>query len=160
MHFKQNNKEYRSYLQGLRPFRSTLPKGLKKMLEKKGYAYSEILMRWGTLVGDKISEKSFPKFLKTNRANKNGTLVLTIKRGDEIEIEYSKKQIIEKINSYFGYKLIDNIKLETFSSIGSKKIDQNRSHTKNYSEKFKGQIESIDNKTIKNALYKLINATK
>ena len=27
-------------------------------------------------------------------------------------------------------------------------------------EKFKRQIESIDNKTIKNALYKLINTTK
>ena len=44
------------------------------------------------------------------------TLMLAIKRGDEINIEYSKNEIINKINSYFGYKLINEIKLQTFNS--------------------------------------------
>ena len=58
------------------------------------------------------------------KGNSNGTLVLEIKRGDEIQVEYSKKEIIDKINSYFGYKLINEIKLQTFSSEISKKKEK------------------------------------
>ena len=160
MHFKQNNKEYRTYLQGLRPFKNTLPKNIKKILKKKGYAYSEILMRWGVLVGNEISEKSFPKLLKTNKTDRNGTLVLNVKRGDELEVEYSKKQIIEKINSYFGYKLIESVKLETLSTPRNSKTNHDKSCQKNYYKKYRKKIESIDNKNIRNALNKLIDIAK
>ena len=34
MHFKQNNKESKSYVQGLRPFGNTLPRGIKGILKK------------------------------------------------------------------------------------------------------------------------------
>ena len=48
--------------------------------------------------------------------NSNGTLVIAVNRGDEINVEYSKKEIIQKINSHFGYKLIKEIKLKTINS--------------------------------------------
>ena len=34
MHYKQNNKESKTYVQGLRPFGNTLPRGLKGILKK------------------------------------------------------------------------------------------------------------------------------
>ena len=134
MHYKQNNKESKTYVQGLRPFVNTLPRGIKGILKKNGYNYSEIINKWRMLVGDDISSKAFPKAIKMNKGDKNGTLILAIgrgdeivveygknqkngililqvKRGNEITIEYSKKEIIEKINSFFGYKLIGQIKL-------------------------------------------------
>ena len=43
MHYKQNNKESKTYVQGLRPFGNTLPRGLKGILKKNGYNYSEII---------------------------------------------------------------------------------------------------------------------
>ena len=46
MHYKQNNKESKTYVQGLRPFGYTLPRGIKGMLKKNGYNYSEILNKW------------------------------------------------------------------------------------------------------------------
>ena len=48
-------------------------------------------------------------------------MVLAFERGDEIDVEYSKKEIINKINSYFGYKLINQIKLRS-SNPENKKI--------------------------------------
>ena len=35
MHYKQNNKESKTYVQGLRPFGNTLPRGVKGILKKK-----------------------------------------------------------------------------------------------------------------------------
>ena len=46
MHYKQNNKESKTYVQGLRPFGNTLPRGVKGILKKSGYNYSEIISKW------------------------------------------------------------------------------------------------------------------
>jgi len=43
MHRKQNNKESKTYVQGLRSFGNTLPRGIKQILKKNGYNYSEII---------------------------------------------------------------------------------------------------------------------
>ena len=43
MHYKQNNKETKTYVQGLRPFGNTLPRGIRGILRKNGYNYSEII---------------------------------------------------------------------------------------------------------------------
>ena len=111
MHYKQNNKESKSYVQGLRPFGKTLPRGLKGVLKKNGYNYSEIIGKWNVLVGKNISSCSYPKSVKMTRGETHGTLLLAVNRGDEVTIEYSKKEIINKINSYFGYQLINEISL-------------------------------------------------
>ena len=115
MHRKQNNKESKTYVQGLRSFGNTLPRGIKQILKKNGYNYSEIISKWNLLVGKDISAYCYPKSIKMLRENKNGTLVLLVERGNEINAEYSKKDIINKINSYFGYQLINEIRLQTFS---------------------------------------------
>ena len=92
MHHKQNNKESKTYVQGLRPFGNTLPRGLKGILKKNGYNYSEIISKWSILVGKDISNCSFPKSIKMKKGNTGGTLVIGIKRGDEIQVEYAKKE--------------------------------------------------------------------
>ena len=40
---------------------------------------------------------------------KNGNLVLNVIHGKELEIEYAKKDIMDKINSFFGYNCISQI---------------------------------------------------
>ena len=158
MHFKQNNKESKTYVQGLRPFGNTLPRGVKGTLKKNGYNYSEIISKWSMLVGKDISNCSYPKSIKMKKGNSNATLIIGIKRGDEIQIEYSKKEIMDKINSYFGYKLIDEIKLQTFSS----KINKNNKNkfTENFSKNFQKKINEIKNESIKNSLSQLLKTIK
>ena len=158
MHYKQNNKESKTYVQGLRPFGITLPRGVKGILKKSGYNYSEIISKWKLLVGKDISNWCFPKSIKMKRGNENGTLILSVERGNEINIEYSKKEIINKINSYFGYKLIDKIRLETFSSINKK--ERKKNILGESSKKFKEKINKIKNKDIRNSLSQLLEVLK
>jgi len=158
MHYKQNNKESKSYVQGLRPFGNTLPRGVKGILKKSGYNYSEIISKWKLLMGNDISVCSYPVSIKMTKRDTNGLLVLAVKRGDEITIEYSKKEIINKINSYFGYQLINEIRLKTINS-ETKKI-KNKNYLKKHSKNFERRIKEIKNKNIKNSLSQLLDAIK
>ena len=111
MHYKQNNK-YKIIAQGLRPFSSSIPKTLKKYLKKGGYNYSNIVDNWTTMVSKKISDSCYPISIKMGKEMKNGTLILNVAHGKELEIEYAKSQIIDKINSFFGYDCISQINLK------------------------------------------------
>ena len=158
MHHKQNNKESKTYVQGLRPFGNTLPRGVKGILKKNGYNYSEIINKWNTLVGRDISSFSYPKSIKMTKGDTNGTLVLAVKRGNEIIVEYSKKKIIDTINSYFGYQLINDIRLQSFNS-ETKKI-KNKNILKKFSKNFEKKINEIKNKNIRNSMSQLLDVIK
>ncbi len=158
MHNKQNNKESKTYVQGLRPFGNTLPRGVRGILKKSGYNYSEIVSKWRMIVGNNISNCSHPKSIKMKKGNNYGTLVLKIKRGDEIEVEFAKKEIMDKINSYFGYKLINEIKLQTFgpkiNNTKEKKIIEK------FSKNLQKKINEIKSENIKNSLAQLLKIIK
>jgi hypothetical protein len=158
MHYKRNNKESRTYVQGLRSFGNTLPRGVKKILKKNGYNYSEIINKWGVLAGKEVSCCSYPQSIKMNQGDSNGTLIVAVNRGDEITVEYSKNEIINKINSYFGYKLINKIKLHSFNK-ESKKIKDKNAINK-FSKDFEQKISLIKNESIKNSLSELLGIMK
>ena len=141
MHIKSNIKQKTFYIQGMKSFKDSLPKNVKKILNKKGFVYSEIISRWNFLVGDEISKVSFPKTFKPGGKNILGILVISVQRGKEIDIEFSKNIIIEKINSYFGYKIINMVRLETFNSlkknINKKKITMSKNSIKGFENSLK-----------------------
>ena len=111
MHSKNNNKTL-TFIQGLRPFSSSIPKTLKKHLKKGGYNYSNIVDNWTKMVSTTISSACYPLTVKMGKEMRDGNLVLNVIHGKEMEIEYRKNEIVDKINSFFGYNCIGNIKLK------------------------------------------------
>ena len=111
MHNKNNNKT-QSFIQGLRPFSSSIPKTLKKYLRKGGYNYSNIIENWTKIVSNRISNACYPIKIKMGKDMKDGNLVLNVIHGKEMEVEYEKKEIIDKINSFFGYNCISQVTLK------------------------------------------------
>ena len=73
-------------------------------------------------------------------------------------LHLTQKQIIDKINSYFGYKLINEIKLETFNS--ENKVIQNKNKLGKFSKNFQEKIDQIKNENIKNSLSQLLKTIK
>ncbi len=149
MHNKNNNKTH-TFIQGLRPFASSIPKTLKKHLKKGGYNYSNIIDNWTKMVSKKISNSCYPITVKMGKEMRDGTLVLNVIHGRELEIEYKKNEIIEKINSFFGYNCIKNITLKVVQDkINAKgKIF---SKIKNIS-KLDENIKKVNDNQIKNSL--------
>ena len=157
MHIKNNIKQKTFYIQGLRSFKNSLPKNVKKILNKKGFVYSEILNRWNYLVGNEISKVSFPETFKPSGKNAPGTLIINVQRGNEVNIEFSKNTIIEKINGFFGYKILNNVRLETFNNLKENINKKKMNISTNTKEKFKNSLKSLNNEKIKKSLIELIN---
>ena len=153
MKFKSNIKQRNKTIQGLRSFKYTLPTKVRRIIEKKGHIYSKTLDNWRFIVGDELFKVCFPKSFKSSNKLSGGTLNIMVKRGHEVDTEYSKKIVIEKINKFFGYKVIEKIKLITFEGdqqkFNRKKI--NTSKKNDYLE----QISVIKNDKIKNSLIEL-----
>ena len=149
MHSKNNNKT-QSFIQGLRPFSSSIPKSLKKHIRKGGYNYSNIVDNWTRMVSKKISDACYPIKVKMGKNMKNGNLVLNVVHGKELEVEYEKQEIIEKINSFFGYNCISHVTLK----IVENSIKNNKKvfpKIKNLS-KIKEKINNVNNSDLKNSL--------
>ena len=141
-------------IQGLRSVGNSLPKTLDKILKKGGHNYSSIINNWTELVGKKISSMCYPKSVKTNRELQNGTLLLNVRRGDQLDVEYSKEEIIDKINSFFGYKFIKKIKIELLDEKINTKNNNLISGQKNkYIQK---KIDKIHNLKLKKKLADLV----
>ncbi|MAJ66027.1 MAG: hypothetical protein CMI76_01875 [Candidatus Pelagibacter sp.] len=159
MHFKKSINQGLFYIQGLRSFKDTLPNNIKKILNKRGYIYSDIINNWNYLVGKNISSICYPKSFKASGKNNEATLTISVQRGNEIDVEYSKAEIIKKINVYFGYKILSKIKLETFEA--KTVIKNNKSSISNASKnRYLKNINSINNENIRKSLIKLTKYLK
>jgi len=142
-------------IQGLRSVSKSLPRGLKTILRKGGHNYSSIINNWSNLVGKKIGNICYPKSIKTGKDLKDGILFLNVANGDQLDVEYSKKEIIDKINSFFGYRFVKEIRLVLIrEKVELKKKDD---LDKNQISKYHKKIENIENSELKKKLGSLIN---
>ncbi len=152
MNFKYNTKQRTKSVQGLRSFKDTLPQEAKRILNKKGQIYSNTLDNWKFLVGKELFNVSYPRSYKNSKLN-GSCLNIMIKRGNEVDLEYSKKEIIKKINIFFGYNVVDDIKLKTFEG-EFEKIKENKINNATKSKNIQ-QISNIKNDKIKKSLLEL-----
>jgi len=160
MQFKNNTKQRFKTIQGLRSFKDTLPKNIKKIIKKKGHIFSETLNNWKYIVGNEIFQICYPKLFKNSNRFGVSTLHVMVKRGHEIDLEYSKKEIMDKMNSFFGYAVVEKLKFISFDDAQTKfkKIDENENHVTN--SKYTDRINDIKNDKIKNSLLELTKLFK
>jgi|TARA_B100000780_G_scaffold220319_1_gene159363 hypothetical protein len=155
MHNKKYNNKSNTFMQGLRPFSRSIPQSLKKLLKKGSYNFSNIIDNWSKMVGNNIASTCYPSTIKMGKEMNNGTLVLNVIHGNELTVEYSKQEIIDKINSFFGFKCIKEVKLRIIQKerVSKQKIPENKVKI-NYNNK----LNNIKNENLKNSLNKLIEA--
>ena len=152
MNFKYNTKQRNKSVQGLRSFKDTLPQEAKRILNKKGQIYTNTLDNWKFLVGKELFNVSYPRSFKNSKLN-GSCLNIMVKRGNEVDLEYSKKEIIKKINIFFGYNVVDEIKLKTFEG-EFEKIKENKINNATKSKNI-NKINNIKNDKIKQSLLEL-----
>ena len=154
MHSKNNSKS-QTFIQGLRPFSSSIPKTLKKHLRKGGYNYSNIVDNWTKIVSKKIADACYPITVKMGKEMREGTLVLNVIHGKEVEIEYEKNEIMDKINSFFGYKCISNVVLKIVQD--TVKPKKSLTKIKNFS-KIEDKMKKVNDETLKRSLNNFLKA--
>ena len=153
MEFKNNTKHRYKTIQGLRSFKNTLPKNVKKIISKKGHIYSETLDNWRYIVGEELFKVCFPKSFRNSNRFGQSYLSIMVKRGNEVDLEYSKETILKKLNSYLGYNAVEKLKFISFESEEAQKKGKISKNATN--SKYKEKISKIKNDKIKESLIEM-----
>ena len=155
MQSKNNTKQRNASIQGLRSFKDTLPKNVKKIINKKGHVYSETLSNWKYLVGNELFKICYPKTFKNSNKFGVSTLVVMVKRGHEVDVEYSKKDILDKMNNFFGYSVVEKLKFISFDD-ENEMTGSDETKVKNVAiSKYQDKIKGVKNEKIKKSLTEL-----
>ena len=140
-------------VQGLRSFKETLPVKVRGIIKKKGRIYSELLDNWRSIVGDNLFKICYPKSFKSENKFRGSLLEIMVKRGHEVDMEYSKKQVVERVNNFFKQNVLNNIKLITFED--NKEKFEEKIKRKATNSQYTKKISSIKNDKIKNSLLEM-----
>jgi hypothetical protein len=83
-----------------------------------------------------------------------------VKRGHEVDMEYSKKDIMDKMNSFFGHTVVEKLKFISFD-------DEQKIFTKSDTKqenvainKYQDKINNVKNDKIKKSLIELTKVFK
>jgi|TARA_B100001741_G_scaffold23991_1_gene17705 hypothetical protein len=159
MQFKNNSKQRFKSIQGLRSFKDTLPKNIKKLINKRGHIFSETLNNWKHIAGEDLFKVCYPKAYRSSNKFGVSTLLIMVKRGHEIELEYSKKKIMDKMNFFFQNQVVERIK---FKSFNDEKSDKKENEPQSYETKnrFEKNLTNVENESLKKSLIELTKVFK
>ena len=160
MQFKKYTKQRNKSIQGLRFFKDTLPKNIKRVINKKGHIYSETINNWKYIVGENLFDICYPKSFKNSNRFGVSTLSIMVRRGHEVDLEYSKKKIIDKMNSFFGYSVVEKLKFTSFDNEKKINLNNNNQEKNVTNNKYKEKINDVKNEKIKRSLIELSKVFK
>ena len=160
MYFKKYTKQRNRSIQGLRSFKDTLPKNIKRIISKKGHIYSETLNNWKFIVGEDLFNICYPKSFKNSNKLGVSTLIVMVKRGHEVDLEYSKKEIIDRMNNFFENSVVEKLKFISFNDEKETISHESEQKLNVTNNKFKKKINSVKNEKIKRSLIELTKVFK
>ena len=98
---------------GLRALASNLPRVTKKAVGRRGFADGALLSDWPRIVGNDLAKASEPIRLSfpKRQERSSGTLVLRVEPGLAITLQHLEPQLLERVNSFFGYRIVNRLKL-------------------------------------------------
>ncbi len=110
---------------------SFVPRLTKPAFERYGFSAAALITDWETIVGADIARYTMPERLKwpkrvewsgaeaaeENRGRPGATLVLAVASGRALDIQYKGSQLIDRINAYFGYRAIADMRIVQVAAI-------------------------------------------
>lgn len=102
---------------------SFVPTLTKKAFEKFGFSTATLITDWTRIAGADLAAYTAPEKLKWPRGGeaaasqddeaerRGATLILRVDPARALDVEYRTRQIMDRINAYFGYRAIEAIRL-------------------------------------------------
>jgi hypothetical protein len=103
---------------------SWVPKLTQKAFEKYGFSTATLLTEWTAIAGEQLAAASVPERVKWPRgvetfgeadagggSRSGATLILRVDPSRALDVEYQSAQIIGRINAYFGYRAIAELRV-------------------------------------------------
>ena len=110
----KDGQNFRRRARGARPLADFIAPGIAEMCGKAGFSAVEIVTHWDELVGADLARRSVPVKLQWPRPGQESepaTLVVRVEGAYAIELQYAAPQVMERINSFFGWRCVGRIQL-------------------------------------------------
>jgi hypothetical protein len=101
-----------------------VPKLTRKAFEKYGFSAASLLTDWPSIVGAEMAGFAAPERLKWPRGvairedaeagaegRPGAVLVLRVDPARALDVQYKAQQILERINVYFGYRAVAELRI-------------------------------------------------
>jgi hypothetical protein len=110
---------------GVKAVGSFVPGLTRKAFEKYGFSAATLITDWAAIVGPELATYTAPDRLKWPRAihqmtedtdagpkgRAGATLVLRVDGGRSLDVQHNARQLIERINAYFGYAAVKELRI-------------------------------------------------
>ncbi|MEZ0225692.1 MAG: DUF721 domain-containing protein [Alphaproteobacteria bacterium] len=111
-----------------RPLSDLVPGLTKDIFGKKNMLFGKMVSQWAHIAGEEIAARATPLDLKFQRktekekgSSPQAVLHLAVQPAYALEFSYQKGLLIERLNVFFGYPAIKDIKIIQNSEIMDKK---------------------------------------
>jgi hypothetical protein len=112
-------------LYGVKAVGSFLPRLTRKAFEKYGFSAASLITDWPTIAGKELAGYTAPERLKwprgvdrsdeeadaVEKGRPGATLVLKVDSARALDVQYHARQIVERINAYFGYAAVAELRI-------------------------------------------------
>lgn len=102
-----------------------VPRLTRQAFEKYGFSAATLITDWAQIVGADLARATQPERLKwpkgvaaqgkaveeIDQGRPGATLILRVDHGRALDIQYKSRQIIERINAYFGYRAVADLRI-------------------------------------------------
>lgn len=100
-----------------------VPTLTRKAFEKFGFSTATLVTDWAAIAGAEIAGYTLPERLKWPRGGagddsddwgterRGATLMLRVDPARALDVEYRARQIVERINAYFGYRAVESLRI-------------------------------------------------
>jgi hypothetical protein len=141
---------------GLKPVVQLVRPLVKKILPQKSIIFQQLFDVWPEIVGNSIAKGTIPeKMMFPPKQQNNGCLHLwTQSSAQATEISYQKADLIQRVNSVFGYALLADVRMTAHPTALKKRVttpksvNSNRGLPSQSLDKILGDISNPELKTV------------
>lgn len=125
--------------QAARAVGGLVPKVAAAVFARYGFHSAEIMTSWEAIAGQELARLTRPDAIKWPRGSRivgddvddsragGATLVLACDPAFALEVSYRSEEIIDRVNRYFGYRAISQLKLRQVPASGSANLQKTAS---------------------------------
>ncbi len=110
-----------------------VPRLTKPAFERYGFSAAALITDWATIIGPDIARYTMPERLKwprrvewsgddvaeADRGRPGATLILAVTARRALDVQYKTAQIVERINNYFGYRAVADLRIVQVTALAA-----------------------------------------
>lgn len=96
---------------GLSRMARALPQTTRQALKKRGFVNGRLLLEWDRIMPEGVRGMARPLEVRRNLKQMEATLVLLVSSATAPILQHYEPQLLERINSYFGFRAVTRLHL-------------------------------------------------